>query len=340
MHSKNSNGPVKSVKPDPNKEYIFSAWVKTISGDPLMAVQILDGGEHMRGVGARVSDLAKTWPSKDWQYVEYRLKPQHMEGISKHDISLNIWIGTNAPGTPNRIISDCFVDDIRFYPADAMVTTTYYDGIHSAPIVSVDANNNPSDRITYDGFGRPVKWEKIKNPAKGVGESGFSKVLRTKEYHLQGDCRGSVYYNGFEKETDNDFTSNANVFPSRVEGGYKSTYCNKIPNVGVLPLPNPNSYKGKMGQVTGYYKTNLGPNPKVYMLYTIQYGRTSATAKETEATYLQFSALEWKPFGAFFDFTNLPPEATIADFRIVVDCPDAKVGAHFWIDEINICTFD
>jgi hypothetical protein len=64
-------------------------------------------------------------------------------------------------GSPQTTAVTAYLDDIRFYPADAFVTTTYYNQILQKPILSVDANNTPSTKTLYDLFGRPSEIQKF-----------------------------------------------------------------------------------------------------------------------------------------------------------------------------------
>ncbi|HAJ80574.1 MAG TPA: hypothetical protein DCO75_12485, partial [Fibrobacteres bacterium] len=75
-----------------------------------------------------------------------------------------------------------YIDDIRFYPVNAQVTSTYYDTLWQQPILTVGTDNNPGKKVVYDDFGRPVKWYKVDkhNPANNT-------IVQQKEYHLMGD---------------------------------------------------------------------------------------------------------------------------------------------------------
>jgi len=52
-------------------------------------------------------------------------------------------------------------------------------------LLSVDANDQPGRRITYDQFGRATEWKKI-DRTKSRGESGADVLVMKKEYHLMG----------------------------------------------------------------------------------------------------------------------------------------------------------
>ncbi len=85
--------------------------------------------------------------------------------------------------------SEVYFDDIKYYPSDAMMNVTYYDPKWDKPILSVDANENPSDLIEYDNLGRESKvWfiDKTADAASGT----YKKVYLNK----------SNYYNMTENE--------------------------------------------------------------------------------------------------------------------------------------------
>jgi hypothetical protein len=52
-------------------------------------------------------------------------------------------------------------DDVRAFPTGTLMTTKYYDKKWNQPMLTVDPNNNPSEKVSYDDFGRPVIWQKF-----------------------------------------------------------------------------------------------------------------------------------------------------------------------------------
>ena len=84
-----------------------------------------------------------------------------------------------ATGPGNFTGGTIFYDDVRVYPKTSLMTTTYYSPILRQPVVSIDANNNPGQLVTYDGFGRPIEWRKIDKTDPLV-----TKLVQKKEYHL------------------------------------------------------------------------------------------------------------------------------------------------------------
>jgi hypothetical protein len=92
------------------------------------------------------------------KWTKYSFRTIIPSGITRYRVSIrppfNTQSGSFTPGT-------IYYDDIRAYPSNAFMTTTYYDDILKQPVLSVDASNNASSKVTYDEFGRPVKWEKF-----------------------------------------------------------------------------------------------------------------------------------------------------------------------------------
>ncbi|NLD93281.1 MAG: hypothetical protein GX639_11510 [Fibrobacter sp.] len=122
----------------------------------------------------------------DWYYIELPVN-------AKTDIPDDKWnegyqYGAAWVGVPNGAGQNqnatVYIDDIRFYPKDAHVTTTYYDETLGLPIMSVDVNNKPGLKVTYDGFGRAVKWDKY---VKGSDGKYTFKTVKTQKYHLYGE---------------------------------------------------------------------------------------------------------------------------------------------------------
>lgn len=91
---------------------------------------------------------------------------------------LRIWVG-NYPQDSKK--AEFYLNDIRFYPDKASVITNYYDPVFQHITGTIDNNNKPSHRITYDGFGRPVRWEKI-DLNKSAEYPEFLTTVKTVKY--------------------------------------------------------------------------------------------------------------------------------------------------------------
>ena len=95
------------------------------------------------------------------------------------------WVGAplGAPdGQGGRVSGSVLVDDIRFYPKGAQVQTVHYDNKWLKPICTVDANNNPTNRVIYDTIGRVAQ---LKKATKANPQNG--SMMSLKEYHLSGE---------------------------------------------------------------------------------------------------------------------------------------------------------
>jgi hypothetical protein len=171
----------------PNRDYIFSAWIKTITPGKVVTM----GGDFRKYVGAgsnpfpfndiehAIDGPVITVPGSanaDWKYVELRIPAKTaLAGWSYGDRFARVFIGQPGDGVG-------YIDDIRFYPSDALVTTTYYSSRWQSPILTINTNGKPGKRIEYDSFGRPQAWHKI-NAATGQ----ISSTVQLKQYHLAGE---------------------------------------------------------------------------------------------------------------------------------------------------------
>lgn len=149
----NCFGPTKNVKFDHTKNHIFSAWMRWISVETSkfarMAVEF--HSDIPNGDATRIGHWDKEINLSEegsWKLYEHIIKSEelaeHLTSGSPSDIEyVRIWIG-RGESDPEC----CFtVDDIRFYPSEAYVITTYYDNLWEKPIVSIDANNNPGAKM-------------------------------------------------------------------------------------------------------------------------------------------------------------------------------------------------
>lgn len=204
VHVKNAWGPTKNVEVDYQKDYVFSAWVR---GNPegssnyvKFAVEFHNavpagGTTRVGGWDTVITSLS----SDRWTFVEHTLRKDglgnHVSGsFAPNDIAyFRIWIGNTAQDPS----ADFYVDDIRFHPRDARVTSTYYDSKWEKTILSVDANNNPSPLRNLDRLGRPAQIWKI-DKTKSANEQGFFvKLLQVNEFSLDGDP-ARLWVNHFE----------------------------------------------------------------------------------------------------------------------------------------------
>lgn len=192
IHVVNDIAAGKTNRVYPGKAYVMTAWVKLISGTINMSADF----EY-----CALAD-AVNWPSITLTKDQTKqvlsatpISPSEINGkwkLMRLEIPASVtaqlsssvawyaraWVG-NTSSEPSF---EAFVDDVRFYPAKALVTTTYYDSKWLQPVLSVDANNNPGQKVVYDDFGRPKEWYKIDK----TNPSTKTKV-QSKVYHLVGE---------------------------------------------------------------------------------------------------------------------------------------------------------
>jgi hypothetical protein len=154
LHLKNHKGLTKTVRVLTGKDYCVSAWVyPEISGSTItFSITLYDGN------GVQVASLDQTQTGlveNEWQRIRFV--------IDKAEILAN---GTMeiAVGNTTQAGNDFYIDDIRFYPNDALMTTFYYDYNIVKPVTFVDANDKAL-YYRYDVFGRLVEKGIIKDVA-------------------------------------------------------------------------------------------------------------------------------------------------------------------------------
>ena len=195
VHVVNAFGPTRNVKIEKDnagniKNYELSAWVKPAAGVNLQK-NVVIGIDYRRQIGTgwpvnlvpattqapiACSGTLTVKGNGPWYFISLTVP-------ASTDLANQTWNpGWYARlwvGVPNG--GEIWIDDIRFAPKNAMVTSTYYDAKWRQPILSVDANNNPSQQVVYDNWGRPTEWYKI-NP------NTLARTIRQKkEYHLMGE---------------------------------------------------------------------------------------------------------------------------------------------------------
>lgn len=81
-----------------------------------------------------------------------------------------------------------YFDDLKFYPSDALMATTYYDTKWRTPVLTIDANENTSDLLKLDESGRPNMLYKTDKQLSSNDQSGY--ILKKQiEYHLDEQLR-------------------------------------------------------------------------------------------------------------------------------------------------------
>jgi hypothetical protein len=160
LHVKNSSGPVKEKIPVKlGSDYLFSAWICPANGNTnpirFAVSSYIKGSECKDNCDNVVTGLT----SNKWQYVQFKIDKSKFPASAPNDVRLaDIAVGNNSSGD---VATDFYIQDIRFYPADALVSTFYYDYNLVVPVTFVDANNK-AKYFKYDVFGRVIEKGIIK----------------------------------------------------------------------------------------------------------------------------------------------------------------------------------
>jgi hypothetical protein len=177
IYVENAFGPTRNFKIYPGKDYILSAWVKVISGKLTMGGdyrKLAAGattdfpfslGSHQKDFG-NIPIVVQSTPEAGWQYVELKIP-------AATDLSGNDWYARIFVGTPEGGMA--YINDVRLYPSDALVTSAYFDPTFRRTIARVDANNNAVYFI-LDNMGR------VKETRNNQGQT-----TTTTSYNLVGD---------------------------------------------------------------------------------------------------------------------------------------------------------
>jgi hypothetical protein len=185
IHVKNAWGPRMRFYLTQGKDYVVSAWVLATSGTASI------GGAYGYSLARQTHPITDTTTSAygscstpyttsttaTWQYKRFLLKASTdltSSDWSSHQNLLyaTIWVGVDC-GT-GKPAGEVYVSDIRVRPADALMSTAYYDK-RNRVVCSVDANNKAVYKV-YDA------WDRVKqvlNDAK--------QVVKELSYKLYGD---------------------------------------------------------------------------------------------------------------------------------------------------------
>jgi hypothetical protein len=176
----------------PGKSYRMTAWVKVTSGSMKMAV-----GFHYVNEASKndwpvvdISEGSNPIPAPDAGVsAQWQLMTLDIPGTWTANFNASkTWVARAWVGNPEIAGSVGYVDDVRFHPVKAQVSSIYYDSKWQQPILSVDANNHPGRKVAYDDFGRPAEWWKIDavNPY-------LPKLVEEKCYHLMNEVPDDLF---------------------------------------------------------------------------------------------------------------------------------------------------
>jgi len=191
VHVRNSAGPrvLIEFKHAPEKEtYVFrdlrfSAWVFPLGDTKYIrfAVRLLHNAGELE---KELDYVARNLIPGKWQLIEYHVDREHFK-TNTNAHTVEAWVGNAKQDPEGTPYPEFYVQDLRLGPADALTRTTYYDPTHGLPTLTVDANNQPGRKVTYDEFGRPVTWEEPIFNEDGTFREWM--VVEERKYHLYHD---------------------------------------------------------------------------------------------------------------------------------------------------------
>ena len=138
--------------------YRFSAWVYPRNSEGISLSVVKAGGDSP---GPLPLDVHTDLEVGSWQLIERVITAEQTRGMDAAETELNN-MTIEVVGANDQ--ADFYVQDIRFYPADALVKTFYYDYNLNVPIAFVDENNNGT-YYKYNPFGRLIEHGVIEHAA-------------------------------------------------------------------------------------------------------------------------------------------------------------------------------
>ena len=143
------------------RDYVLTAWVKP-DGVSVEKGKVI-GADYRRRIDdapywnndlvSGTADISVT-EKNGWYYVELPI-PASQDLAGKtwgNGWGVRVWVG--APNGPSG--SYVYVDDIRFFPKDALITTRFLDDYRDNVVAEVGPNNN-AKFYSYDSFDRIVQ---------------------------------------------------------------------------------------------------------------------------------------------------------------------------------------
>jgi hypothetical protein len=218
-----------------SKEFTFSGWIYSTGPSAKISFYTSISDTKPENVRFKVISIAPGDVNK-WVFVKGTLLAS--VGV-KH---IMIRLDNDGAVSGNEKV---YFDDIKYYPSDAFMTTTYYDSKWPMKVFAVDNDENPSSLLTLDSHGRPEYEYKVDKSKSQNDISGLT-LLSKREYHLSGDDLKLLTPNGGEKLYSGQKLLITWSGPYTVgKNGVDLFYYNGVswvPIIGATQLINTNSY--------------------------------------------------------------------------------------------------
>lgn len=220
------------------KKYVFSCWVYTTGPQASIFFATSVNGTRYE-TNHYESIITSATAINKWVFLQKTFEAP--AGAKYFQISVGKLTSTTAA-------TDVYFDDVKYYPAAAMMTTTYYDPKWLTPILSVDANENSSPLLVLDNYGRPACTYKINKNLSSSDVTGQTLLSKIEYHHIGQDLR-LLTPNGGEDLIPGQQYSIAWSGPSTIGTGigagvdllyYNGTTWNRITDA--LTLQNQNSF--------------------------------------------------------------------------------------------------
>jgi len=158
---------------DKTKSYILEAWVRVTSGTGTICI---DKRDALNNSISSVSNNITTSGGTGWQHVSLTISPQQMSDLPANGY-LRVWCGF-----PNSSSNIGYVDDVRFGPSNALITTSTYNP-QTLQVTSTTDANGVSMFNQYDTFGRLIQTN-----------NNDGAVLSQNTYYYSRDHHSGTFY--------------------------------------------------------------------------------------------------------------------------------------------------
>lgn len=147
-----------------NNGYIVSAWVKG-DDDVIMEMNAMDYDFKLL-----TKNISNSTPTSEWHLLSLSFTKEEIAQLSYNFIQVAIL---------NNSTSDAYIDEVKCYPADAILTSQSYDEKNN--LISSVSKNNLSSSMEYDDVGRTTCVRDFEN-----------NILEIKSYNSSNPANFSV----------------------------------------------------------------------------------------------------------------------------------------------------